>query len=162
MWPGRYIEALHHAVRQQPDGTLIDVTERPFPACRLSRTSLILDENQNYPFDVDPTVPSKFIILDNNKETAEYAAVTERRVRVMEEHKRLVKLIQGLPQQQIIEMNLEKKIRDLIAQAERLVLEKAQLAASMRLREPMHRGAKRAPCPCDSGLLFIECHDFFA
>jgi hypothetical protein len=80
-WPGRYVEALHHAVWCNPAGDLIDVTGPSFPLMTEKRINFILDGNIAYD-EFGPSVPSLFQQIDQSEGVRDFISTTCERVKV--------------------------------------------------------------------------------
>jgi hypothetical protein len=77
--PGRFVEALHHVVWEQPNGELLDVTAAAYPGMVKPATDFIVDSA----IDLgphDPCVPSIFHQIDRSDGTKEYIDLTKRRM----------------------------------------------------------------------------------
>jgi hypothetical protein len=74
-WPGRYVEALHHAIWLTPDDELIDVTEK-YPTDHRDFTTFAFDNSISVDSKLPGFIPSKFFALEQSVRVKEVIAAS--------------------------------------------------------------------------------------
>ncbi|WP_164609188.1 hypothetical protein [Pseudotabrizicola algicola] len=83
--PGKFIEAMHHAVWISPGGALVDVTDRAYSGIRLAITAFVADNGPLIPTrDCTPSIPSIFWDIGNDPLTAAYCNITIGRIAALQ------------------------------------------------------------------------------
>ncbi|MFD9902450.1 hypothetical protein [Mesorhizobium sp. NPDC059025] len=77
-FPNKFVEALHHAVWEDPNGNLVDVTAPAYQTMKGNEITFIPD-NSTELSAIDPQVPSWFIQLDVSSATKGYIRATRER-----------------------------------------------------------------------------------
>ncbi|MGY4288886.1 hypothetical protein ACVWXO_008106 [Bradyrhizobium sp. LM2.7] len=163
MWPGRFIEALHHAVWLTPEGDLEDVTIADFPGAKGDTTTFI--EDTRLLTEYDPQVASKFIALAIDRTTAAFIEATIERMKYQSKlwdyiakmsvpfHRRA----DGQAEISITTQTKDKLTR-LSQKAAAMADAKERHCLDMLREDRSCRADSSGACTCGSGLSFASCH----
>lgn len=82
LWPGKYIEALHHAVWRNPQGRLEDVTGPSYFGMEVGEIAFIPDNSISLDPLFDPFIPSEFLLLTISPKVKRYTDQLRERVQL--------------------------------------------------------------------------------
>ncbi len=68
VWPQRYVEAMHHAVWRQPDGTLVDVTQKYRHDPSREQSTFLPDDTIDIDLERLPNIQSRYMLSANRPE----------------------------------------------------------------------------------------------
>lgn len=166
LWPGRFVEAMFHAVHRQADGSLLDITAPAWPS--FVGTSIAFIEAQA-PADSDkmePQIPSEFLVLDQDKTTAEFITATRRVVEVFASQRSVVLRHPDTrfdrDKKGVWSTAIPHSAHGMLAgfgpKLATAVRKRTQAELKMLAAEPKHAANDFGVCMCKSGLPFSACH----
>ena len=165
-WPGRFVEALYHAVWKRPDGKLVDVTACAFPRMRSNESTFVIDEFEKLAMDgLHPSVPSRFLIISDDDDTKMFAEATRERTRIQKSIFTMI-LERNIPfltdgvKMEINPENEEDRTSIEILGLKLREVEKSKMILCRRLCETdaVFQSSRNEICPCGSGLKYKKCH----